>query len=496
MLEARMRKSAGADPLQSAFPPLLLTVLFSFLSPYRITILQGFLAYLLLVIPWTSYLAWRRGLRREVPLFALIAAAHWVYFAQPLFWGDRSLTGMADVAPDALITATLAMALLGVVCLWLGMQTHVEPWRARTLPDLTDSPMSWTYLRVLMLCGILIGFRSSTAYALGEGGRQVVVTLQTMLPLTVFVFFLRKYLRGETTGIDRALVLAFLASRVVIGLSSGWLGTVVWPGVICVLVYIAEGRPIPLKTAALVLGCVLFLQVGKEAFRGAYWTGATEGTTSERVQFWIEQSASRWTDALHGGDTAASGKLASQSLSRLSLLTAAAHVLDWTPDTVPYQYGRTYSYVFVMLVPRFVWPEKPSMSEANQFYQVQYGLTSETNLNSVSIAVGFLTEGYINFGWLGVAGVAYFVGLLLGILQGTFLGSESGMLFGSLGLALIPGFLTLESQLAQYLGGVVQQTGLTFLLLLPVIRRRVGNLPGNEDIEGDGSADALPSALA
>ena len=251
-----------------------------------------------------------------------------------------------------------------------------------------------------------------------------------------------------------------------------------------------------MKTVALVLGCVLFLQVGKEAFRGVYWSGATEGTTSERVQFWIEQSASRWTDAIHGGDSAASGKLASQTLSRISLLTAAAHVLDWTPDTVPYQYGHTYSYVFVMLVPRFLWPEKPSMSQANQFYQVQYGLTREGDLESVSIAVGFLTEGYINFGWFGVAGVAFFVGLLLGILQATFLRSDSGLLFGSLGLALIPGFLTIESQLAQYLGGVVQQTGLTFLILLPVIRRRAGNIPRSESIgEGDGAADVLPSAL-
>jgi predicted small integral membrane protein len=317
-----------------------------------------------------------------------------------------------------------------------------------------------------------------------------------MLPATVFVFFFRKYLRGEAPRIDRVLVFAFLASRVLIGLSSGWLGTVVWPGVICILVYIAEGRPIPVKTAALVLGCVLFLQVGKEAFRGVYWGGATEGTTSERVQFWIEQSASKWAGAIHGDDSAASGNLASQTLSRLSLLTAAAHVLDWTPDTVPYQYGHTYSYLFVTLVPRFLWPEKPSMSEANQFYQVQYGLTTENNLASVSIAVGFLTEGYINFGWFGVAGVAYFVGLVLGIFQRTFLRGESGLLLGSIGLALIPGFLTIESQLAQYFSGVVQQVVLTLLILLPVIRRRVGNLPRNESTgEADGSPDDLPSAL-
>jgi predicted small integral membrane protein len=239
----------------------------------------------------------------------------------------------------------------------------------------------------------------------------------------------------------------------------------------------------------------LFLQVGKEAFRGVYWSGQTEGTTSEKVQFWIEQSASKWTDAIHGNDSVASGKLATQTVSRLSLLTQAAHVLDWTPDTVPYQYGRTYSYMFITLIPRFMWPDKPSMSEANRFYQVQYGLTAENQLDSVSIAVGFLTEGYINFGWLGVVGVAYFVGLALGIFQRTFLGAGSGMLFGSLGLALVPGFLALESQLTQYFSGFVQQVGLTFIILLPVMRRRAGNLPEHGSTgDGGGPADVLPSS--
>jgi hypothetical protein len=477
-----------------ALPPLLATLFCRAFSSYAVSAVQASLAFLLLIIPWSSYLIWKREKRREVPLFAMIAMMHWVYFALPLFWGGRSLPGGPAEAPEELITTTLAMALLGVACLWLGMQTHIELWRARTLPDLTDSPMSWTYLRALMLGGILISFWSSSAYAFGEGGRQMVLIVQTILPSTIFAFFLRKYLRGEAPRIDRALVFAFLASRVLVGLSSGWLGTVVWPGVICILVYIAEGRPIPVKAAALVLGCVLFLQTGKAAFRGVYWGGQTEGTTSEKIQFWIEQSASKWTGAIHGDDSAASGKLAYQTVSRLSLLTQAAHVLDWTPDTVPYQYGRTYSYMLITLIPRFMWPEKPSMSEANQFYQVQYGLTAENQLDTVSIAVGFLTEGYINFGWLGVVGVAYFVGLALGIFQRTFLGAESGMLFGSLGLALVPGFLALESQLTQYFSGFVQQVGLIFIILLPVMRRRAGNLPGHASIDGGGPADVLLSS--
>lgn len=453
-------------------PPLLATIFCWYVSPNEITTSQAFLALLLLMVPWFSYLLWRSERRREIPLFAMMAMMHWVYFAQPLFWGDRRIPGMTGEPPQDLITAALAMVVLGVACLWLGMRTHVELWSPSRVPDLTDSHMSWPYLRLLMLGGILVGFWSSGAYALGEGGRQAIVVIQTVLPATVFAFFFRKYIRGAALSVDKALVFAFLASRVLVGLSSGWLGTVIWPGIICVLIYVAEGRRVPLVTAGVVLGCVLFLQVGKEAFRGEYWGGQAEGTMTERIQFWIDQSASKWSEAMNGGGGNAPRALASQTVSRLSLLTQAAHVLDWTPEKVPFQYGNTYSYMAITFIPRFFWPQKPSMSEANKFYQVAYGLTAEGDLNKVSIAVGFLTEGYINFGWWGVVGISYIVGVILGIFQRTLLHAESGMLFGSLGVALIPGLLGLESQMAQYFSGVVQQTGLTFLILLPIIKPR------------------------
>ena len=191
---------------------------------------------------------------------------------------------------------------------------------------------------------------------------------------------------------------------------------------------------------------------------------------SERVQFWIDQSISKWSDALSGTTGESSNGLAGETISRLSLLTQAAHVLDWTPQIVPFQHGKTYYYMAITLIPRFLWPEKPSMSEANQFYQVAYGLTRENELSKVSIAVGFLTEGYINFGWGGVAVVTFCVGVVLGIFQRTFLAGDSSTLFRCIGLAAIPGLMVLESQLAQYLSGLIQQAGLTIIVLLPIIK--------------------------
>src|SRR5204863_2608490 len=132
----------------------------------------------------------------------------------------------------------------------------------------------------------------------------------------------------------------------------------------------------------------------------------------------------------------------------------------------------TYRFVAVTLIPRFLWPDKPTVNDANRFYQVAYGLTTEGNLDAVSIAVGSLAEGFINFGWTGVVGVMLLIGIILGAYQRTLVGAESSTLFLAIGLTLVPGLISVESQLGQYVGGMIQQMVLTVILFLPVARRR------------------------
>ena len=167
------------------------------------------------------------------------------------------------------------------------------------------------------------------------------------------------------------------------------------------------------------------------------------------------------------------------SVSRVSLLNQTADVIELTPSVVPYQYGRLYSYLGVTLIPRFLWPNKPSMNEANQFYQVAYDLTTEDELSRVSIAVGTLTEGYINFSWPGALGIMFLLGVFFDFFQSTFLSAKSGPLLKAIGVVLLLPFLAIESQLAQYLGGIIQEVVVVFIVMLPAVRitRSFGRLP-------------------
>jgi hypothetical protein len=126
----------------------------------------------------------------------------------------------------------------------------------------------------------------------------------------------------------------------------------------------------------------------------------------------------------------------------------------------------------VTFIPRYFWPDKPSVNDANRWYQVQYGLTNPQNLSTVSIAVGTVAESYINFGWLGLPLVIFPLGIFLGTFERIFLHEDSGVLFSCLGAVLIPQLLAIESQMAQYVAGLAQQIALILLVLIPTLEAR------------------------
>ena len=160
--------------------------------------------------------------------------------------------------------------------------------------------------------------------------------------------------------------------------------------------------------------------------------------------------------------------LSNPTLGRLSLLQQTANVMESTPERIPYQNGRLYSYMLVTFVPRFFWPDKPSVNDSNRWYQVAYRLTMPNELKGVSIAVGYLTESYINFGWFGPPVVMFCLGILLGLFDKIFLRPGSGLLLNSIGVALLPQLLLVEAQLAQYIAGVGQQVAVALITLAPM----------------------------
>ena len=460
-------------PFWRVIPPLALTAILWQLVAPEMKWLRLVYAFILLFIPWYSYLNWKENPITRIPLFALLALMHWVYFGAPLFWGEvRGGFFAVRRVSDQAIDTVMLMTIVGVISLWVGMNITKRKSEHRILPDLPKDPKRWNYLRVVMVLGVVLSGDTTTQYFAGEELRQVFIILQTMVPATAFAVLYRAWLRNEATNIDRYLAFGYIASQIVFGLASGWTGSVTFVAVLCGIVYFAERRRIPVKAIAILLPCFLFLQVGKGVFRKNYWYRNAEGTVTEKIAFWFEASRAQWDFSMASGATNGGNSLILETLDRVSLLGQAGGVVEKTPGLVPFQNGKTYSYIPIALIPRFFWPDKPSVNEANRFYQVAYGLSAEKDLRHVSIAVGFLMESYINFGWFGVVGIMFLMGWALGWFEHMFFSYDSGVLLSCMGFVITISFLAIESQMAQYVGGVVQRVVLTMLVFLPLTNQR------------------------
>lgn len=77
------------------------------------------------------------------------------------------------------------------------------------------------------------------------------------------------------------------------------------------------------------------------------------------------------------------------------------------------QPGHTYEAVFIALIPRILWPDKPNMSNyGKEFHKLVTG-----NYIDSFLGLGIYGEAYWNAGWIGVVIVGTATGVILGMLS-------------------------------------------------------------------------------
>jgi hypothetical protein len=475
-------KDMGGRTLILAIPPLAVTFLMWLSRLNEVTLFEFLGAAGLLAAAWIPYYKWKVAGERYLPLFPMLSFMFWVYYVLGLFWGNRRGNTSQGVLSDQSIERAMLLACLGVFCLWVGKWTGVgRRFVSRRILDINvTSENTWSYIRTALLLSIPLTFTvQSQATLFGSGGRQFLVLLTSTVPMALFVLLFRKLLRRQANHGEVLLIAVFLVGRLVAGIASGWLGASVSIMIICLVGYLYEERKISAIAVVIVLAYILFFQAGKGAFRKTFWGERVDASISQKISFWSSESLRSWEVTLENPSDENWRHLADQNLGRVSLLQQTAHVLDLTPDVVPFQRGRLYSYMLVTFIPRAIWPDKPSVNEANQFYQVAYGLTEADRLDTVSIAVGTVAESYINFGWWGPFLIMIPVGIFFDYFEYAFLARDAGLVLNAIGIAVLPAFLSVESQLAQYLAGILQTIFVGLFVMWPVLklRPREGQMP-------------------
>ena len=148
-------------------------------------------------------------------------------------------------------------------------------------------------------------------------------------------------------------------------------------------------------------------------------------------------------------------------------------VMDMTPSQVPFWEGETYYPTLLMFIPRIIWPDKPGRAFWNKFGRLYGYLLDEDT--TTSVAVGYLAEGYMNFGFLGMYGVAVFIALLIAGVECLGYYVFNGYYSFTFTLMLLP-FCTYSSDLGSIINAIALVIG-----VLAITRYRLAPLTQNDE---------------
>lgn len=98
--------------------------------------------------------------------------------------------------------------------------------------------------------------------------------------------------------------------------------------------------------------------------------------------------------------------------------TSFHHVVRDTPRTVPFWNGSTYSDVLYRFVPS-IFRFKHSLYHAWHDFGLKYKTLGSED-RETSVAFNYFTEGYMNFGLLGLISTSVIIGSVLALLQWVF----------------------------------------------------------------------------
>ena len=461
--------------VQSVVWPILASAVLWNWGASKPSMLDVTLSTAILMIATVTYSHWKVTGNSALPLYSLLAGSFWIFYGLPCFLDDRSgylLSTGGHILSDHAYSDAIRLVFVGLLAAGLGWSFRRPVATLRVLPPWI--PSNRVYLRILLLIGSVVALSGSGT---GGGLRQGFILITSMVPGVAFSILFRAYLQGIAQRLDQTICMVYVFSTLIQSLAGGSIG----PGFILasvgLLTYLHERKRLPLLACVVMICGFFFLQVGKGKYRQEYWgEGNAQKTQGEsvlvRVRFWITQSAQIWIDTL----TAKSGNSVSKllpetALSRASLLSQTANVVEMTPGIVPYQGLRLYSYLAVTWIPRVLWPDKPSMNEANQFYQRAYLHAQDRDLAVVSIAVGYMAEGFISAGLTGTLLVMFVVGLFLRVVDRKMLTGMAGPLWQAIAFFWLVRIFTVDEQFAQIFSSMAQQALVAVVLFRPMIRK-------------------------
>ena len=249
-----------------------------------------------------------------------------------------------------------------------------------------------------------------------------------------------------------------LIIELVMGISSGFLTPVILPIVSCVVTVAAFDR-LRSRDVALAVVAAFFLSTFVPVIAALRQdrTGTIGTADLGSVGYALTAPAKYWLAGVSAGDGVYDKFFGRQA----EVASAPGLVVMLTPAVVPHEGLERFLTLPAGLIPRAVWPDKPSLSRGVWFSVVFRGLPEDTTSYS---AMTIFSEGYLFYGWTGTVLAMLMVGIILAVVRRCLDNSRLALVY----LALAPTILQIEPEFSSYLITLTQRT-LVFVAVFTVL---------------------------
>jgi hypothetical protein len=243
--------------------------------------------------------------------------------------------------------------------------------------------------------------------------------------------------------------------------------------------YVSGSGKVPWISFAVAILLFGFLHLGKAEMRDRFWADADEGPVQPSTYpaffaEWISASADEFSAGRkHEEDERAS------LLQRASLMQLLLYEQTLS-SSVPFLYGDTYLIVPELLIPRILYPDKPTTHEGTYRLNIHYGFQTREQTETTCVGFGLLNEAYANFGLVGMAILAIVSGSFYGWIEGW---AEAAPLLSFRGLfAIIVASYSFQTEFAAgvYAAALFQSTVALAALSIFIMRPRINPLALSE----------------
>jgi len=361
---------------------------------------------------------WASGKVDGFPIYPVYALTYFATFSLQIFLQDnltdtRGFFPATDANPW---TSTLAVGLLILPGTWIW---YLIGKRSMT-PPASCQVIARPIANQLMLAMFIASSLTLAALAteqFGFVGRFVSIINAAARTGSVISLFILSYQYGSG-GLNRvlaAVVGAFLFLGIIASMASLFMGGAISLIAVAIAGYSLGKRRFPWVLLLLLFPILSVLHAGKGDMRVKYWGEARAVNTvtfTEYPAFFMEWFDFGLADFEKDEATRAAKRANQQSLlERSSLIQIFLTVHHLAPDSVDYLSGETYKHIPMMLIPRFLYPDKPVAHEGQRLLNTHFLLQNEEQVIQTYIAWGLMNEAYANFGFWGLPPMGVIIAL-------------------------------------------------------------------------------------